>query len=57
MVSLHIQVITVLICMSLATTLHRRPTPVLLPGKSRGWRSLVGCGPWGRGESDMAEAT
>ena len=23
------------------------PTPVLLPGKSHGWRSLVGCGPWG----------
>ena len=24
------------------------PTPVLLPGKSRGRRSLVGCGSWGR---------
>ena len=24
------------------------PTLVLLPGKSRGWRSLVGCSPWGR---------
>ena len=24
------------------------PTPVLLPGKSYGWRSLVGCSPWGR---------
>ena len=24
------------------------PTPVLLPGKSHGRRSLVGCGPWGR---------
>ena len=24
------------------------PTPVLLPGKSQGWRSLVGCSPWGR---------
>ena len=23
-----------------------RPTPVLLPGKSHGWRSLVGCRPW-----------
>ena len=22
-------------------------TPVLLPGKSHGWRSLVGCSPWG----------
>ena len=24
------------------------PTPLLLPGKSHGWRSLVGCSPWGR---------
>ena len=32
-----------------------QPTPVLLPGKSHGWRSLVGCSPWGRGESDMTE--
>ena len=24
------------------------PTPVLLPGKSHGWRSLVGSSPWGR---------
>ena len=31
------------------------PTPVLLPGKSHGWRSLVGCSPWGREESDMTE--
>ena len=31
------------------------PTPVLLPGKSHGWRSLVGCNPWGRWESDMTE--
>ena len=25
-----------------------QPTPVLLPGKSHGWRSLIGCSPWGR---------
>ena len=31
------------------------PTPVLLPGKSHGRRSLVGCSPWGRKESDMVE--
>ena len=31
------------------------PTPVLLPGKSHGWRSLVGCSTWGREESDMTE--
>ena len=33
------------------------PTPVFLPGKSHGRRSLVGCGPWGREESGTAEAT
>ena len=31
------------------------PSPVLLPGKSHGWRSLVGCSPWGRQESDTTE--
>ena len=32
-----------------------QPTPVLLPGKSHGWRSLVGCSPWGREESETTE--
>ena len=31
------------------------PTPVLLPGKSHGRRSLAGCSPWGRRESDTTE--
>ena len=31
------------------------PTPVLLPGKSHGWRSLVGCSPWGCKELDTTE--
>ena len=31
------------------------PTPVLLPGKSHGWGSLVGCSPWGRWGSDTTE--
>ena len=31
------------------------PTPALLPGKSHGWRSLVGCSPWGQEELDMTE--
>ena len=31
------------------------PTPVLLPGKSHGWRSVVGCSPWGCQESDTTE--
>ena len=32
-----------------------QPTPVLLPGKSHGERSLVGCSPWGREELDTTE--
>jgi hypothetical protein len=40
----------------LRTKLTRRrqwqPTPVLLPGKSHGRSSLVGCSPQGRTESD-----
>ena len=39
-------------------TVRRRqwhPTPVLLPGKSHGWRSLVGCSPWGHEESDRTQ--
>ena len=31
------------------------PTPVLLPGKSQGWSSLLGCSPWSREESDTTE--
>ena len=31
------------------------PTPVLLLGKSHGRRSLEGCSPWGRWESDTTE--
>ena len=31
------------------------PTPVLLPGKSYGQRSLVGCSSWGCEESDTTE--
>ena len=31
------------------------PTPVLLPGKSHGRRSLVSCSPWGCEESDTTE--
>ena len=32
-----------------------QPTPVFLPGKSHGWRSLVGYSPWGCKESDTTE--
>ena len=31
------------------------PTPALLPGKSHGRRSMVGCSPWGHEESDTTE--
>ena len=31
------------------------PTPVLLPGKSHGWRTLVGCSPWGHEELDTEQ--
>ena len=43
---------------SIQSKLWRRqwhPTPVPLPGKSHGQRSLVGCSPWGREVSDMTE--
>ena len=32
-----------------------QPTPVFLPGKSHGWRSLAGYSLWGCKESDMTE--
>ena len=37
--------------------MHRQwqSTLVLLPRKSHGWRSLVGCSPWGWEESDTTE--
>ena len=31
------------------------PTPILLPENSHGRRSLVGCSPWGRQDSDTTE--
>ena len=34
--------------MELKSQMEWHPTSVLLPGKSHGWRSLVGCSPWGR---------
>ena len=45
-------------CMYVFMNAWRRqwqPTPVLLPGKSYGRRSLVGYSPWGRTESDKTE--
>ena len=59
-VALVLQALTVLKCSHwlLVFTNFRRqwhPTWVLLPGKSCGWSSLVGCSPWGRYESDTTE--
>ena len=34
-----------------------QPAPAFLPGKSRGQKSLVVCGPWGRKELDTTEGT
>ena len=47
--------------LSLFTFMHWKrewqPTPVILPGESQGQRSLMGCGLWGRTESDTTEST
>ena len=49
---MHMYNIYLLVCLYVYTHVFRRrqwhPTPVLLPGKSHGQRSLVGCSPWGR---------
>ena len=36
------------VCIYIYQRRRWHPTPVLLPGKSHGGRSLVGCSPWGR---------
>ena len=43
------------VCMCVYWRRQWQPTPLLLPGKSHGQRSLVGCSPWGRKESDTTE--
>ena len=44
-------------CLALKAFWRRQwhPTPVLSPGESHGWRSLVGCCSWGHEELDMTE--
>ena len=42
-------------CRLLVRRRQWHPTLVLVPGKSQGWGSLVGCSPCGRGESDATE--
>ena len=43
------------ICIHICQRRQWQPTPVLLPGKSHGRRSLVGCSPCSRKESDRTE--
>ena len=43
------------VCVYIYRRRQRQPTPVFLPGKSHGWRSLVGCGPWCRWGLDTTE--
>ena len=43
------------VCIHINQRRQWQPPPVLLPGKSHGWKSLPGCSPWGREESDKAE--
>ena len=51
--------VCVCVCVGLSVVFNWRrqwqPTPVLSPGKSHGWRRLVGYSPWGREESDTTE--
>ena len=42
-------------CSELLQRRQWQPTPALLPGKSHGRRSLVGCSSWGRRESETTE--
>ena len=46
---------SILLCSAFFRRRQWYPTPVLLPGKSHGQRSLVGCGRWHCQESDMTE--
>ena len=45
----------IIILASLSWRRQWQHTPVFLPGKSHGWRSLVGCSSWGHKELDMTK--
>ena len=59
MINVCTTVVTTILNFLMSCIMPRRrqwhPTPVLLPGKSHGRRSLVGCSPWGHTESDTTE--
>jgi len=44
-------------CWPLVRRRQWQPTPVLLPGKSHGWRNLVGHSPWGHSRIQMSDFT
>ena len=54
-VSQQVLLVTCFVYSSLYAEKAMAPTPVLSPGKPHGRRSLVGCSPWGRWESDTTE--
>ena len=47
----------VFIYLTLPWRTAQQPTPVFLPGEFHGQKSLAGCSPWDRTESDTTEAT
>ena len=55
---IYIYITYIYICVYIYTYTEKAMAPhssTLLPGKSHGRRSLVGCSPWGRSESDRTE--
>ena len=56
-----LNILFAVVCLYTFQSFSRRrawqPTPVFLPGKSHGQRSLAGCSPWGCEESDTTGAT
>ena len=55
MVSIYVYIYYLLLSRVIIRRRQWQPTPVPLLGKSYGLRSLVGCSPWGRKESDTTE--
>ena len=51
----HLDCFQLLAIMNKSTVNKWQPTPVFLPGKSHGQRSLVGYSPWGHKESDVTK--
>ena len=54
-IMIHLVLYLLYLCFLMCWRRQWHPIPVLLPGKSHGRRSLVGCSPWGHWGSDMTE--